>query len=254
MAAVFIFINYGWIALSVEGGSEPLFMCLLYASFLGVRSTRWKTAALLASLSTTVRPVGVFALLAFAVVLVSRRNYRKLAVITVIGVAIGVLYVVPLWTLLGNPFENFIAYREVSGLGLDGWWLTFPFVHLVREYLGSLHSERWALLVLPPIWLAAAMVGVVLMWLPRHRQRFSPYRPEALFASIYMLFLASFNAYQVGLNLPRFLLPILPLCLFALRDWIPRARAVLWAGAVVSALLSAAARVGLENILQFHSP
>jgi hypothetical protein len=37
-AATFIFINYQWILSFVEGGSKPLFMCLLYASFLAARS------------------------------------------------------------------------------------------------------------------------------------------------------------------------------------------------------------------------
>jgi len=105
VAATFIFINYQWIQLSVEGGSEPLFMCLLYASFLAARSNRWKFAALLAALGTTVRPVGIFALVAFAVVLAVRRSYRELAVMTLIGLAIGTLYVVPVWIILGSPFD-----------------------------------------------------------------------------------------------------------------------------------------------------
>ena len=70
VAAAFICINYEWIQLSVEGGAEPLFMCLLYAGFLAARLGRWNLAALLVSLSTTVRPVGVCALLVFAAVLV----------------------------------------------------------------------------------------------------------------------------------------------------------------------------------------
>jgi len=91
VAAVFIIINYQRIVLSVEGGSEPLFVCLLYASFLAVRSGRWNAAGLLASLSTTVRPVGILALLGFAAVLAMRKNWRQLAVIALIGLAIGVL-------------------------------------------------------------------------------------------------------------------------------------------------------------------
>src|ERR1035438_651799 len=91
VTAAFVLINYEWTRLSVEGGSEPLFMCLLYASFVAVRADRWNLAALLASLSTVVRPVGVFALVSFAVVLAMRRDYRQLATITLIGLGIGTL-------------------------------------------------------------------------------------------------------------------------------------------------------------------
>lgn len=126
VAATCIFvINYRWVNISLEGGSEPLFMCLLYASFLAARSGRWNLAALLASVSTTVRPVGIFALMSFAVILTMRRSFRRLAVITLIGLAIGVLYVVPVWVILGSPFANFQGYQ--GDWGPRGWPLTYPF-------------------------------------------------------------------------------------------------------------------------------
>jgi hypothetical protein len=254
VAAAFILISFDWIRVSVEGGSEPLFMCFLYASFLAARSSRWSLAALLASLSTTVRPVGVFALLNFATVLAMRRSYRQLTVITLIGLAIGALYVVPLSTILGSPFANFIGYRV--DWGLRGWPLTYPFGTLVSSFLAALHSStRWYVLVLFVAWPVLALVGTVAMWLPRNRQRFSAmHQPEVLFASTYTLFCVTYNNFEVVWLFSRFLIPALPLLVFSMRDWIPRDRRVLWGAAAISALLSSAILVGFKNVFGFSLP
>ncbi len=257
-AAVFSFINYRWVVISVEGGSEPLFMCLLFASFLAARSERWKIAALLASLATTVRPVGLFALVAFAAVLAMRRNYRQLIVITLIGLGIGLLYVVPLWALLGTPFTNFISYRH--DWGQQGWPITYPFGGIVRSF-GAVYHSRWPNTVMSVGWIALAMVGAVVMWLPQNRQRFAGTgRAEALFTSLYVLFFLSYNyvSYEdvdgVAWEFNRFLIPVFPLLLFSLRDRIPKDRRVLWGAAALSALLASAAMVGFKNVFGFKLP
>lgn len=253
VAAAFIFVNYEWIMLSVDGGSEPLFMCLLYASFLAVRSGRWNLATLLASVGTTVRPVGVFALLSFAVVLAMQRNYRRLAIIMLIGLAVGALYVVPLCILVGNPFVNFIGYRGCWGT--HRWPLTYPLGGWISTYISALYGNtRWYMLVFFAIWPVVALAGTVAIWLPRNRERFSQYQPEALFASIYTLFFLSYTDGVLAASFTRFLIPVLPLLLFSLRDWIPRDRRVLWGGAVLSALLSSAALVHFKNVLGFMLP
>jgi hypothetical protein len=256
-AAVFSFINYRWIFISVEGGSEPLFMCLLFASFLVARSERWPVAALLASLATTVRPVGIFALLALAVFLAMRKSYRQLIVTTLTGLAIGVLYVAPLWMLAGKPFASFSGYREDWG---QGWPVTYPFAGIVRSFAPLYHS-RWPNAVLSLAWIALAVVGAVVMWLPRNHQRFSgTRRAEALFASLYVLFFLSYNYVStdsvegVAWEFNRFLIPVFPLLLFSLRDWIPKDRRVLWGAAALSALLASAAMVGFKNVFAFKLP
>lgn len=254
VAATFIFINYEWIQLSVEGGSEPLFLCLLYASFLAVRSDRWNVAALLASLSTTVRPVGFFALLCFAAVLAMRRRYRQLAVVTLIGLAIGVLYVVPLRVILGSPLASLSGYR--GDWASNGALLTYPFGALIPSYYSCFRDWRWTAIILSPLWLLLLVVGMVAMWLPRNRRRFSAMNAaEALFASVYTFFLISFNTSAfIAVALPRYMLPIVPLLLFSLRDWIPRDRRVLWAGALLSALVASAGIVGFKNVFGFRLP
>ncbi len=254
----FFFINYQWIITSMEGGSESLFMCLLLASFLAARSGRWNLAALLASISTTVRPAGIFALMSFAAILAVRKSVRQLAAITLIGVTVGVLYFLPVWNILGTPFASFAGYRIQAGgeVGPQGWLITYPFGALIPSYLLGLRTLRWPIFPLPVMWLVLALAGVGAMWLPFNRQRFSPMiQPEALFASIYTLFLVSFNAKSfIAFGLPRYLIPALPMFLFSLRDRIPRDRRLLWGGAVLSALLSAAALVGFRNAFGFRLP
>jgi hypothetical protein len=252
VAAAFLFMNYLWIIGSVEGGSEPLFMCLLYAAFLSVRSGRWNIAALLASLGTTVRPVGVLALIGFAIVLIRRKSYRQLAAITLIGLAIGVLYAVPLRIILGSPFENFSAYR--GDWGPQGWPLTYPLGALVPSFFTTWAEFRWPNLVMGAVWVFMALAGSVAMWLPRHREKWSMHQPEALFTSMYSLFFLSYNYSDIAYYFPRFLLPVAPLLLFSLRDWIPKDRRVLWGGAALSALLSTAAVVGFRNVFGFRLP
>lgn len=253
VAAFFIFIDYRWIVCFMEGGSEPLFICLLYAAFLAVRSERWKLGSLLAAFSTTVRPVGLFALLVFAVVLARRRSYRQLAAITLIGLAIGVLYIVPVWIILGSPFANYTEYR--GDWGPTGRMLTYPFGAFIPSYLEALHGRwRWPVLVLCTTWLLLGLAGNVVAWLPRNRQRFSPYRPEMLFLTLYTLFFISYNFSDIAGDLARFLIPVVPLLLFSLHDWIPRDRRVLWGGAVLSALVASASLVGFRNVFGFRLP
>jgi hypothetical protein len=252
VATAFIVVNYRWIYTSVEGGSEPLFMCLLYASFLAARSNRWNFAALLASLSTTVRPVGVLALVCFAAVLAKRKSFRQLAAITLIGLGIGAIYFVPLAIIVGSPLYNFIAYKE--DWGHRGWPLTYPFGALVPSFLASLHYLRWPNLIFTAVWVIVALAGGVAVWLPRNRTRFSADQPEVLFTTIYVLFFVSYNYFDVAGDFPRFLIPAVPLLVFSLRDWIPHDRRVLWAAAVLSALLASAAQVGFKNVFGFRLP
>jgi hypothetical protein len=257
VTAAFVLINYEWTRLSVEGGSEPLFMCLLYASFVAVRADRWNLAALLASLSTVVRPVGVFALVSFAVVLAMRRDYRQLATITLIGLGIGTLYIAPIWLLCGNPFANYALYQAGGDWGPHGLPITYPFGALISSFLAALHHQnaRWYTLTLFAAWPTLALLSATMIWRPRNRQGFLlRYRPEALFASAYFLFFFLYNNFEVVWLFSRFLIPVLPILVFSLRDWIPKDRRVVWGAAVMSALLSSASIVHFRNIFGFKLP
>jgi hypothetical protein len=251
VAAAFIFINYQWIELSVEGGSEPLFMCLLFASFLAARSERWNLAALLAALSTTVRPLGVFALLAFAVILVWRRKYRQTGIITLIGLAVGGLYILPIWSIMRNPFANFSGYRA-EDWGTHGRPLIYPFGALVPSYIDALHRPwQWPVFLPSMAWLAILLIGTATIWLTRSPQGLSFDQPEFLFLSIYTLFLISYNYGGIETQMGRFVIPVLPILTFALSSWIPHDRRLLWLGALFSALVASAGVVGFANVFGF---
>ncbi|MBV9573300.1 MAG: hypothetical protein JOY93_04550, partial [Acidobacteriales bacterium] len=103
VAAFFAVLNFDWMQRSFLGGAEPLFMALLLAGFLIARKGRWPLAALFSALCTTVRPVGFFALLAIAAVLLWRREFRQCALATLIGLAVGALYALPLKLYFGSP-------------------------------------------------------------------------------------------------------------------------------------------------------
>ena len=62
VAGLFCVVSFDWMERLYLGGGEPLFTALLFGSFLAIRRRRWVLAALLASLSTIVRPLGLFAL------------------------------------------------------------------------------------------------------------------------------------------------------------------------------------------------
>jgi hypothetical protein len=199
--------------------------------------------------------VGVFALVAFAAVLAMRRRYRQLAVITLIGLGIGILYLAPVWMLVGGPLGIITAYQQQSW-GIHGWPVTYPFRAWVSSYLLELYGNttRWPMLIFFPVWLVVGLVGTISMWFPHNRRRFSGLQLEALFASIYTLFFLSYVDTTVAATLSRYLIPVLPLLLFSLRDWIPRDRRALWGAAALSALLASAGMVGFKNVFGFKLP
>ena len=78
--------------------------------------------------------------------------------------------------------------------------------------------------------------------------------PEVFFATIYSLFLLSCNYSGIVWSFSRLSLPMLPLYLFLLREWIPHDRRVLWGGAVLSALLASADLIHFRNVFGFKLP
>ena len=59
-----LMLSWDWVGIGVLGGSEAPFCACLFVAFLCARSGRWRTAATVAAIATTIRPVGVFALVA----------------------------------------------------------------------------------------------------------------------------------------------------------------------------------------------
>ena len=85
IAGFFAVLNFDWMQTSFLGGAEPLFIALLFASFLAMRRSRWMLASGLAALATVTRPVGMFALAALAIALLVKREYKKVLSCTVLA-------------------------------------------------------------------------------------------------------------------------------------------------------------------------
>jgi hypothetical protein len=112
VAGFFAILNFDWMQRCFLGGSEPPFMVLLLAAFLAARREQWLLAALLASLATVVRPLGLSALLGIGLTLLCRRNFPKFAQTVGIGLAIGLLYALPLARQFGDPLATVHSYTR----------------------------------------------------------------------------------------------------------------------------------------------
>src|SRR5437016_11113175 len=110
IAGLFAVLNFDWLQRSFLGGSEPLAVALIFAAFLAVRRKNYLLAALFAALSTIVRPLGIFSLLAIGMVLLYRREYKKLTGAIFIGAGIGALYILPLRLYFGDSLATVHSY------------------------------------------------------------------------------------------------------------------------------------------------
>lgn len=88
--------------------------------------------------------------------------------------------------------------------------LTFPMLRLLQSF----NYLRCKSSVLRLIWVLAAVGGAIVPWMPRRSREFPT--PERIFGSVYTSFLLCYNLDVYS----RFILPSLPLLLFAMRKWI----------------------------------
>lgn len=276
-----LMLNFDWSQRSFLGGSEPLFVALLFASFLMIRKERWLWAALLASLATITRPLGIFLLVGIAMVLLARRQWRTLALATFIGLMIGALYMLPLKLYLHDPLATVHSYRAANS-GTDSALFGIPFYAIIA---GTLRFPApWTNLVLSFGWIALVLAGTVAMIsTPEFRCYAREHPAEAIFAALYLLAIYSYNLpYWARGTFARFAIPILPFVFLALagwlRRWLPSSlmtgspvtnspvtnstvtnptitsspikdRRVIWILAVASAALAACSALGIQNVL-----
>ncbi len=249
VAAFFAVISWDWMQRSLLGGAEPLFMACLLGAFLAVRKERWLTAALLASLATTVRPLGLFALIALAVELARRRKISTLGLAVAVGLIVGALYVLPFLHAYGNPLVNVQAYRSEAWAGQSP--ISWPLVTLVKGLVSNA-GEPLANVLKIAVWVLFTFAGILAMFRSMGFRRFArEHAMEAVFAAIYLLFLFSYNSPRwVWAEFPRFVIPVVPFLLIALNDWLPKHRALLWSAGTVSALLAAASAINARHAWQ----
>jgi hypothetical protein len=248
IAGFFAILNFDWLQRSYLGGSEPLFVALLFGSFLAVRKERWLAAALLASFATVVRPLGLFALVGIGVALLWRRNYRVLLLAILIGAVVGTLYALPLAHHFGDPLATVNSYHSSAWQG--GWLFGFPFYAIIKGTLTE--PAPLTNLVLSFGWIFLVLVAIVAMARStRFREYARSHIVEAIFLVPYLWTLYTYNyPHWARGNFARFAIPVIPLVLLALDRWVPKDRRVLWALGVVSPILAAASAIGISNVAQ----
>jgi hypothetical protein len=243
IAGLFAVVNFDWMQRSFLGGSEPLAVALIFGAFLAVRKDRFLLAALLAALSTIVRPLGICCLIGIGVVLLHRREYKKLAGAVLIGAAVGTLYMLPLARQFGDPLATVHSYGN-SNYSLFG----IPFYAIIKGTL--LYPAPWTNLTLDFGWIALVLTGVLAMWFDQRFREYAKQNPvEGLFAVLYLLAVFCYN-YPVFArsNFARFAIPALPIVFIALSRWVPQDRRIVWGLGVVSPVLAAASALGIRNV------
>jgi len=246
--AVFIStLNFYWVQLSFLGGSEPFFVALLLGSLLAIRKERWYLAALLASLATITRPLGVCLLLGIGVYLLRHRDWRRLAGAVGIGGAIGMLYALPLKLYLHDPLATVHSYGVLQSSSYPGVF-GIPFRAIIVGTL--LYPSPWTNLVITFAWILLVLAGNIAMLSTKEFRDYTrDHVAEAVFAGLYLLFLYSYNAPRLARgNFPRFAIPILPFVFLALLRWLPKDRRLLWCAAVMASPLAAFSAIGIQNI------
>ena len=246
VAGYFTVLNFDWMQRSFLGGAEPLFILLLFASFLCTRKERWIWAAILAALATLVRPLGVFALLAIGLVLLQRREYRKFLTCTAAGAIIGALYLLPFWLYFHDPLYQMHRYQRDDWTNA-GWAVGLPFKALAASFIHNTEPLTNVFLMLG--WIAFLLVGCVAMGRKSFRQYMSEHRPEFLFAFLYLGFLFTYNSQYARTEFPRFAIPVLPFVLSALEQWLPKSRVALYATCIVGSLLAGCSAIGIRHVL-----
>jgi len=249
VASFFTLLNFDWIQRSFLGGSDSLFMLLLCGTFLFVRRRYWLLAALFASLSTVVRPVGLFALVAIALTLAHRREFKLLIAVTLIGLTVGGLYTLPLMTYFGGGFSNIVGYRADWDSNLPISW---PLYAIIKGTILYPRTTPWAKLVLDYGWIILILLGIIAMFTTKAFRQFARNYPvEALFAVIYGIFIYSYNSpFWTRAIFPRIALPVLPFVLIALDRWLPKNKFVLWMLGFISPMLAAASAVKIGNVME----
>lgn len=253
VAVAFGMVSSTWILLSVFGGCEPLFMALLFASFLAARRERWLLAIFLGCAATTVRPIGILMPLALLASLLLQRNWRAAARCCVVALAAAAAYLIPVYLLTGDALVQPRLYSsawQVHEFPLaHGGILTFPALRLLQSFFYFYDRSSGPGAVLRLIWILAAVGGVILLWTPRCSSELPPV--ERIFGCAYTTFLVCYNFDFMALYIPRFILPALPLLLFVVRKWIPCNRRILWPLAALSIVFNTAVLFGFQTVFGF---
>ncbi len=247
IAGYFVVLNFDWIQRSCLGGSEPLFVFFLLAAFVSVRRERWLLASLLASLATVVRPLACFALIGIGLHLLWKRDFRRFAAATTIGLLVGVLYAVPLAAHFGDPLATVNSYHDKAWAG--GWLFGFPFYAIIKGTI--LEPSPWTNLLFSFGWIFLVSGAVVTMIRSAEFRLYCrTHAVEAMFLVPYLWCLYTYNyPHWARGNFARFAIPILPFVYLALYRWLPKDRRLLWPLGVICPILAACSALGIVNVV-----
>jgi len=247
VALFFSILNFDWWQRSFLGGAEPLFVLLLFAAFFAIRRQSWYWAALLASLATITRPLGVCLLVGIGFYLLWNRAWRQLSGTVAISGIIALLYILPLRLYLHDALATVHSYGVMQSTPYPPLF-GIPFRAMI---VGTFHSSApWSNLLLSFAWITLVLAGNIAMIATKDFRSYARTHPaETIFAGLYSLSLYCYNlpAYARS-NFARFSIPILPFIFLALLRWLPKDRRLFWVLAIVSAALAACSAVGLENV------
>jgi hypothetical protein len=254
VAVAFGMVSPTWILLSVFGGCEPLFMALLFASFLAARRGRWLLAMFLGCVATTVRPIGILMPFALIASLLWQVNLSAAVRCCIVALATGVAYLIPVYLLTGDALVQprlYSADWQVHSFSFaHGGILTFPAIRLLQGFY-NLHDRwnSWPAAVLRLVWILETVGGAILLWTPRCARELP--LVERMFGCVYTGFLVCYNFDYISLYIPRFILPVLPLVLFAARKWIPQDRRILWPLVALSIVVNTVVLFGFKAVFGF---
>ncbi len=250
VTAAFLIVSAEWLQGSLLGASEPLFALLFLTSFLAIRSNLWSSAALLASLATTVRPVGVFALLGLGIDLLRRRRWVDLAWSVMIAGCVGCAYLWSAHVVAGDAFMNFKRYRFDWGGGSP---LAIPFWALLQSLRSIFSESRWYTSLKYLGWpiLTALVVATMCINREARPQAVHQHKVESITVSLYIFFFLSYNYSGVGWYWPRFMIPVLPFLLFSVRQWLPTRSWIIWPSVALSSLVACSELLKMKTVFGF---
>jgi len=244
VAALFSFVGVEYTNQVCEGSCEPFFVLFLFVSLWLWRQQRSLAAFTFAALATTVRPTGVFLLMAFAGVLILHRRWRDLCMAGIAASALGALYLAPLAYLAKDP------WAPVNGYASD-WYgalpLTVPFFPLLRA--GLANTAPWTNDVKICIYILLTVFGLVTLWKRRHEAfARSEGQAEWIFYLLFAGFCVSYNSAWAYTGYPRFSAPIIPQSLLGIKGRLITSWVILPLS-VVAGFLSAVSALNLHTVL-----
>lgn len=246
IAVYFALLNYTWLQMSFLGGSDSFCIVLLFSSFVLARKERWLAASALAAFATLVRPAIFFVLPAIGLALLFRKDYKRAVACTLIALAMAALYLLPFWIYFHDPLYQVHQYKQndwQSGQAI-GW----PFQAIVFSLIHN--REPWTNVIVTTAWVLFATAGFVLIARSAFRHEIKQPSNEWLFASLYIAFLLCYHSlHWARAEFPRFVIPAMPLLLFAFDRWLPKSRVAVYSLCILSPILAAFSTVGLQNVI-----